>query len=194
MGWNATFSMAVGGMIGGGIFSVLGVVPRCGSPDHGPPWRHLACWVGFGWRGRRERVGRLDVLVHLRVVGDGTGGAGGGEDGPRNAYLVALDGAGGLRFSADVVGNSVASVATKGARIGVSARAYTPFPWISTQLYDTGGTLLRNWIEQGFGLGKNGEAGTVAMTSSGMVILNVQSAPFYIADRVFWPMLIAHKP
>ncbi len=26
MGWNATFSMAVGGMIGGGIFSVLGVV------------------------------------------------------------------------------------------------------------------------------------------------------------------------
>ncbi len=26
MGWNATFSMAVGGMIGDGIFSVLGVV------------------------------------------------------------------------------------------------------------------------------------------------------------------------
>ena len=32
MGWNATFCMAVGGMIGGGIFSVLGVVVGIAGP------------------------------------------------------------------------------------------------------------------------------------------------------------------
>ena len=32
LGWNATFSMGVGGMIGGGIFSVLGVVVSIAGP------------------------------------------------------------------------------------------------------------------------------------------------------------------
>ena len=41
MGWNATFSMAVGGMIGGGIFSVLGVVLAIAGP-----WAWMSFIVG----------------------------------------------------------------------------------------------------------------------------------------------------
>ncbi|HET9483918.1 MAG TPA: hypothetical protein VFO79_08175, partial [Xanthomonadales bacterium] len=126
--------------------------------------------------------------------GDRTIFAGGGEDGPRNAYIVALDGAGGLRFSSDVIGSNVNSVATNGSRIAVAAQDITQFPWITTQIFDTSGTVIRTWAEQGFGLSRYGQARSVEMTSGGTVLLNLYAAPFYTWDRGSSPFFVAVTP
>ena len=120
--------------------------------------------------------------------------AGSGEDGPRNAYLVALASTGALRFSADALGNTVNGVATNGTLIAAASRDFTQMPWLSTQVYETGGSIVRSWSEEGFGLGDHGEAVSVAMSPAGTVYLNLQVAPFYPAERRTWPFLVALAP
>ena len=139
--------------------------------------------VAFGG----EHFGDIDF-------GDGPIYAGGGEDGPRNGYMVALDGAGGLRFSSDVIGSGVSDIATNGSRIVVANQDITQFPWITTQVFDASGTVVRTWAEQGFGLGKHGRTVDVEMTSAGTVLLNLYAAPFYWWDRTSSPFFVAVKP
>jgi amino acid transporter len=64
MGWNATFSMAVGGMIGGGIFSVLGVVV-----DIAGPW----AWASFVLGGALAFVTALSYIQLAERFGEGGG-------------------------------------------------------------------------------------------------------------------------
>lgn len=64
MGWNATFSMAVGGMIGGGIFSVLGVVV-----DIAGSW----AWASFVLGGTVAFVTALSYIRLAQRFGEGGG-------------------------------------------------------------------------------------------------------------------------
>lgn len=64
LGWNATFSMAVGGMIGGGIFSVLGVVV-----DIAGPW----AWMSFVLGGALAFTTALSYVGLAASYGEGGG-------------------------------------------------------------------------------------------------------------------------
>ena len=64
MGWNATFSMAVGGMIGGGIFSVLGVVVAIAGS-----W----AWASFVLGGAVAFVTALSYIRLAERFGEGGG-------------------------------------------------------------------------------------------------------------------------
>lgn len=64
MGWNATFSMAVGGMIGGGIFSVLGVVVGIAGS-----W----AWASFVLGGAVALVTALSYIRLAERFGEGGG-------------------------------------------------------------------------------------------------------------------------
>lgn len=64
MGWNATFAMAVGGMIGGGIFSVLGVVV-----DIAGSW----AWASFVLGGCVAFLTARSYVRLVAVFGEGGG-------------------------------------------------------------------------------------------------------------------------
>jgi len=64
MSWNATFSMAVGGMIGGGIFSVLGVVVGIAGP-----W----AWASFVVGGAIAFVTATSYVRLAAAFGEGGG-------------------------------------------------------------------------------------------------------------------------
>lgn len=64
MGWNATFAMAVGGMIGGGIFSVLGVVVHLAGP---------LAWLSFVIAGSVALASAMTYVLLARQFGEGGG-------------------------------------------------------------------------------------------------------------------------
>ena len=65
MGFNAAWSMAVGGMVGGGIFSVLGVVVHVAGP---------LAWLSFVIAGLIALITGFSY-VHLAGLYEETGGA-----------------------------------------------------------------------------------------------------------------------
>jgi amino acid transporter len=64
MGWNATFAMAVGGMVGGGIFSVLGVVLQLAGP---------LAWLSFVLAGAVALGTSIAYIELARKFGEGGG-------------------------------------------------------------------------------------------------------------------------
>jgi hypothetical protein len=124
--------------------------------------------------------------------GDQTLYPGGGEDGPRNAFLVALDPTGNLRFSTRTSGNYTTNIAINGGRIAASTYDYTQFAWISLGVWDTAGHVVKYWEESGFGLSRYGYAHDVALSSSGnRLYVNLESIFYWSPDRKSWPFFIA---
>lgn len=114
--------------------------------------------------------------------GDGPMYTGGNENGSRNAFLLAMDGAGNFRFSRRLIGGDARYIATNGNLIVTSNQNWTQSAWLTLQVFDIAGNHVRDWDEEGFGLGDNGNSYYVAMGTSGRIYADMFIAPFYPTD------------
>ncbi|NVB82229.1 MAG: hypothetical protein HOV81_27865 [Kofleriaceae bacterium] len=115
-----------------------------------------------------------------------------GSEGAYNAFMVVLSAQGRLQFSTRLGGRWVNALAFNGSRSVAAVYDYMQFPYNTMYVYDWSGTMLRNWSEEGFGLGDHGNAGEVAISASGRVWANLDAMPYWTSlEPTSWPYLVS---
>jgi hypothetical protein len=106
------------------------------------------------------------------------------DNGARNAFVLALDDAGNFRFSERLIAGDVHYVATNGNSIVTSNQDWSQATGalLTTQVFDTAGHHIHDWVAEGFGLARNGNSYDVYMTASGRIFASLAVGPLYPTD------------